>query len=231
MKRAVKRKAKPAADRGAATLARQVTEAPRLSAPKETRAKLADWLKETGRSEGGKALKRVLAASPKVEPLLTGIADGSPFLWDLVAADPARFRDAGTPWQASRIYQGGTGGGMPGERVEGGAAPVSVATNVFDPALGMSWAEFGSIARTAHKCQGTSQLASEPGEGRAQYLLLDSEPKLATVPSFLPDDVSVRALARFAAGHESSAPFLAPGLAAIEDAANAAVAAPSRAPC
>lgn len=142
-----------------------------------------------------------------------------------VAADASRFPSAGTPWQAARVYQGGTGGGMPGERVEGGAPPVAVMTNVYDPALGMSWAEFGSIARTAHKCQGTSQLASEPGDGRAQFLLLDSEPKLAASETFLPNDLSVRALARFAPGHEAAAPFLAPGLAAIEGAANAAVAA------
>ncbi len=89
MKRAVKRKAKPAGE-GVRTLAQQVVEAPRLSAPKEAKARLGEWLAEAGRAEAGKALKRLIAASPKVEALLTGLADGSPFLWDLVAADPAR---------------------------------------------------------------------------------------------------------------------------------------------
>jgi glutamate-ammonia-ligase adenylyltransferase len=89
MKRAVKRKTKPA-DKGVKTLAQQVVEAPRLFAPKEARARVAGWLAEIGRTEPGKALKRLNAASTKVEALLAGIADGSPFLWDLAAADPAR---------------------------------------------------------------------------------------------------------------------------------------------
>ena len=44
---------------------------------------------EIGRSAAGKALKRLLAASPKLEALLAGLADGSPFLWDLATAEPA----------------------------------------------------------------------------------------------------------------------------------------------
>jgi glutamate-ammonia-ligase adenylyltransferase len=90
MKRAAKRRPR-STDKSTATLAGQVIETPRASAPKEARARLAQWLAEIGRSEAGKALKRLLAASPKVEALLVGIADGSPFLWDLIVADPARF--------------------------------------------------------------------------------------------------------------------------------------------
>ena len=45
----------------------------------------ASGLREIGRTAAGKALKRLIAASPKVEALLAGVADGSPFLWDLIA--------------------------------------------------------------------------------------------------------------------------------------------------
>src|SRR5687767_4461787 len=89
MKRAAKRKPK-SADKSATTLARQVIEAPRAFAPKEARKRVAQWLAEISRSEAGRALKRLVAASPKVEPILASIADGSPFLWDLIVADPAR---------------------------------------------------------------------------------------------------------------------------------------------
>jgi glutamate-ammonia-ligase adenylyltransferase len=89
MKRAAKRRPK-SADRSTATLAGWVADAPRAFAPKEARARLAQWLAEIGRSEAGKALKKLVAASSKVEALLLGIADGSPFLWDLTVADPAR---------------------------------------------------------------------------------------------------------------------------------------------
>jgi glutamate-ammonia-ligase adenylyltransferase len=90
MKRAVKRKPKAAAAGGALTLAEQVAAAPRLSAPKEAKARVAEWLETLGRTEAGKAGKRIVGATPKVEALFTGIADGSPFLWDLIVADAGR---------------------------------------------------------------------------------------------------------------------------------------------
>ncbi len=127
-----------------------------------------------------------------------------------VAADPNRFpdqiREGLLPWQALRDYQGGVGGGQ--ERLEG--EMTTVATNAFDPLLGMSYAEFGSIARSFHKCQGGGQLKSDPGEGRGTYYIVDSEPKIAGGgTSILPEDISVKALIRFAQGEEDKAPDLA----------------------
>ena len=136
------------------------------------------------------------------------------------AADPARFpnqsKEGLLAWQGLRAYQGGVGGGL--QQMEG---PVTtVATNGFDPFLGMSYAEFGSIGRAFHQCQGMGQLKSEPGEGRATYYIVDSEPKIAGGgTSILPEDISVKALVRFARGEEDKAPGLAKGLAAIQDAA------------
>ena len=137
-----------------------------------------------------------------------------------VAADPTRFPDqikqGLLPWQALRDYQGGVGGGL--ERIEGDMT--TVATNAFDPLLGMSYQEFGSIGRSFHKCQGGGQLKSDPGDGRATYYIVDSEPKIAGFgTSILPEDISVKALIRFAKGEEGKAPGLVEGLAAIQDAA------------
>jgi LmbE family N-acetylglucosaminyl deacetylase len=136
------------------------------------------------------------------------------------AADPARFpaqiKEGLLPWQAQRDYQGGVGGGL--ERLEG--EMTTVATNGFDPLLGMSYAEFGSIARSMHKCQGGGQLKSDPGDGRATYYIVDSEPKITGGGnSILPADISVKALARFAKGEEDRAGFLSAGLSTIQDAA------------
>ncbi len=143
-----------------------------------------------------------------------------------VAADPTRFPDqiqeGLLPWQALRQYQGGVGGGL--ERIEGEAT--TIATSGFDPLLGMSYAEFGSIGRSFHKCQGGGQLKSDPGEGRATYTLVDSEPKIAAGGmAILPEDISVKALIRFAKGEGDKAAWLGAGLAAIQDAAAEAVAA------
>lgn len=137
-----------------------------------------------------------------------------------VAADPTRFpnqiKEGLLPWQAQRDYQGGVGGGL--EKLDG--EMTTVATNGFDPLLGMSYQEFGSIGRSYHKCQGGGQLKSDPGDGKATYYIVDSEPKIAGGgTSILPDDISVKALIRFAKGEEDKAPFLAAGLAAIQDAA------------
>jgi len=84
-----KKKTKPpaSADR---TLALAVVDAPRLVEHKAAHAQVVAWLTQIGRSATGKDLKRLIAASPKVEALLAGLADGSPFLWDLATAKPKR---------------------------------------------------------------------------------------------------------------------------------------------
>jgi glutamate-ammonia-ligase adenylyltransferase len=89
MARVAKKKAKPSA-KVAPTLALALVDAPRLAAPKASRAQVADWLAGIGRSSAGKALKRLVADAPKLEALLAGLADGSPFLWELASKDPAR---------------------------------------------------------------------------------------------------------------------------------------------
>jgi glutamate-ammonia-ligase adenylyltransferase len=89
MARAAKKKAKPAA-RPDDTLAHAIVQAPRLSAPKAARARLAEWLDDIDRGEAGTALKRLIAALPKLEALLAGLAEGSPYLWELATAEPKR---------------------------------------------------------------------------------------------------------------------------------------------
>ena len=95
------RPAKPAAKKAAVkkaavkregekVLALAIADAPKLSQAKAAKARVAEWLAEISRTAPGKALKALLASSPKVEALLAGLADGSPFLWDLASAEPAR---------------------------------------------------------------------------------------------------------------------------------------------
>jgi hypothetical protein len=89
------------------------------------------------------------------------------------AADPGRFPEQVTaglrPWQARKIYQGGTGGFS--ETLPG--TPVHVPTGVYDPLLGLTWQELGSLARTMHRCQGASQLEADPGPAEGIYTLVD----------------------------------------------------------
>jgi glutamate-ammonia-ligase adenylyltransferase len=67
------------------TLAARVRETPRLSDADAARERLDKLLVD--KSAG--SLKPLLASDPSTRALVEGIADGSPFLWDIVRADPA----------------------------------------------------------------------------------------------------------------------------------------------
>jgi hypothetical protein len=141
------------------------------------------------------------------------------------AADPARFPDQGlAPWQPRKIYQGGVGGGpAAGED----ARAMTVRTSVYDPLLGLTWQQLGSVARAQHRSQGSSQLMASPAEGDASFVLLDSEPAVTEREGDVLDglDLSFAGLLRFAPDHERTAPFLRADLQALQarvDAARAA---------
>ena len=61
----------------------RLVKAPQMSDPALAQARLADF------AAGGREAE-ALASAPAVAALLRGIADHSPYLWKLIAADPAR---------------------------------------------------------------------------------------------------------------------------------------------
>jgi LmbE family N-acetylglucosaminyl deacetylase len=152
------------------------------------------------------------------------------------AADPTRFpeqiREGLRPWQPRKVYQqsggpgGGGGGGTP-VTASGQAplAPVGVPIGEFDPLLGMSWAQFGQLARGYHQCQGTAQLEAFPGDQVGTYAMYDSEPHVTAVEKDLMDgvDTSIGRLAKFAGTEVSKVPSLAADLAGIDASARAAL--------
>jgi glutamate-ammonia-ligase adenylyltransferase len=72
------------------TFARRIAAAPRLFAEDEARARVEDWLEEIAGTPAGRTLKQLVADHPMLNSLLAGIAEGSPYLWELARADPAR---------------------------------------------------------------------------------------------------------------------------------------------
>ncbi len=76
-------------------MAGSIRTAPKLSAPKDARARVEEWLAEIARGGAGKAIKQLLAPAKsregKVGDVIAAIAEASPYLWDLVRADPNRF--------------------------------------------------------------------------------------------------------------------------------------------
>ena len=73
-----------------------------------------------------------------------------------------------------------------------------VPTGVYDPLLGMSWAQFGQMARAYHKCQGTGQLEAFPGDQAGAYAIYDSEPRVSAPENDILDgvDTSIGRLAQ-----------------------------------
>jgi glutamate-ammonia-ligase adenylyltransferase len=77
----------------AAGLAAAIKTAPKLSAPKEAAGQVEVWLAEIARSASGRTIRQVVAAKPrgKLGDVVAAIAEASPYLWDLIRADPDRF--------------------------------------------------------------------------------------------------------------------------------------------
>jgi len=133
------------------------------------------------------------------------------------AADPARFPEqiaSGLrPWQPRKLYQGGVGGSP--DAVAG--PPVVLSTAAFDPLLGMSWQQLGSLARAMHRCQAVAQLRAEALTGDGAYTLVESEPPVAGAENDILDgvDVSLRRLLDFVPSGSPERAVLASGLDAI----------------
>jgi [glutamine synthetase] adenylyltransferase / [glutamine synthetase]-adenylyl-L-tyrosine phosphorylase len=76
---------------GDSSLVRRIARAPHLQAADEARARVNEWLAEIAGLPAGQTLTRLAAAHPRFEALMTGLADGSPYLWGLVRGSPERF--------------------------------------------------------------------------------------------------------------------------------------------
>ena len=130
------------------------------------------------------------------------------------AADPDRFpeqiAEGLVPWQAQKFYYRvgfpfGMGEGPPGFRFRSTRDPDVTTLDLgrYDPLLGATYAEIGSLARGMHKCQGTSQLVALPsGAAGGHYRLAETTiPGYAAVDEaslFEGVDTSIDGLARFA---------------------------------
>ena len=71
-------------------LAARIVDVPRTAKPTETRKKTEAWLRSLGRLSSGKALKQILTEHPGTGTLIDGVAEGSPYLWELASRDPDR---------------------------------------------------------------------------------------------------------------------------------------------
>src|SRR6202011_5350193 len=70
-------------------LAARFVDGPHVSAPEKAEQRLADWLTDLA-SEQAAAIGDLIARFPLANTILLGIAEASPYLFDLVRADAAR---------------------------------------------------------------------------------------------------------------------------------------------
>src|SRR5689334_8232954 len=82
--------ADPAASGPGTTLAQRLVRAPQ-PAIDAGHVRASEWLASIAHTVEGSELVRLSAELPFVDALIEGIAEGSPYLWDLVTADAARF--------------------------------------------------------------------------------------------------------------------------------------------
>ena len=72
------------------TLAQRISTSPDLADASDARARVNDWLDEIADTAAGKTLIRLFAAHSLLNTLISGLAEGSRYLWELVRADPQR---------------------------------------------------------------------------------------------------------------------------------------------
>ena len=70
-------------------LAAQFVDGPHLSAPSEAEARLAGWLADIEPAQAP-AIRELAAQFPRANTILLGIAEASPYLFDLMRADAGR---------------------------------------------------------------------------------------------------------------------------------------------
>ena len=77
-------------DADRAGLAARFVDAPHVISPDDARRRLAEWLGDC-EPEQARAVSALAAAHPKLDAILLGIIESSPYLFDLIRADAARF--------------------------------------------------------------------------------------------------------------------------------------------
>ena len=138
----------------------------------------------------------------------------------LAAGDPAKYpeqiKQGLRPWRGARYFCTDENSFSPNRPT---LTPDEVAPDVmvFDPALGLTYADLGLQGRSMHRCQGTSQLLLLPGQGQGRTYRLQEHPEPA--PEAAKDlfdgvDTSLPGLARFAGGR--AVPGLTTSLRALQ---------------
>jgi glutamate-ammonia-ligase adenylyltransferase len=164
-------------DLSAESLAVRIVEAPFLnaSAIAATDAKIEDWFAQMGAEPEARGLRQVFAAAPKARELIAGLCEYSPYLWDLVRADPDRILrllcgDPESQFQSLLAYNIGAL-----TRIEGEAdAMRSLRRIKNETALLIGLADIGGVWPVMQVTRAVTELADNMVQAAVRFLLCDA---------------------------------------------------------
>jgi [glutamine synthetase] adenylyltransferase / [glutamine synthetase]-adenylyl-L-tyrosine phosphorylase len=153
-------------------LAQRLIHAPRLTAPDANRTRVADWQSSIADTAAGRSLARMCADVPLVGRLIEGIADGSPYLWDLVTADAARFLSllASDPDERLAALLAWTQGQV-SSSLDDGEAMRLLRRMKSEAALLIAAADIGGVWEVVQVIRALTEVADTACSGAVRFLL------------------------------------------------------------
>ncbi|MGD9925154.1 MAG: bifunctional [glutamine synthetase] adenylyltransferase/[glutamine synthetase]-adenylyl-L-tyrosine phosphorylase, partial [Pseudorhodoplanes sp.] len=155
-------------------LAARISQAPHLPAPMQSFARLDDWLSELAPSDGS-ALREIFDAAPKARELTASLLDFSPYLSDLVRADPDRLirilRE--NPERHLQRLIDGVVGAVSGVTDEAAAMRLLRLTKA-EAALLIALADIGGVWPMLQVTRALTELADSMVQGAVRFLLNDA---------------------------------------------------------
>jgi glutamate-ammonia-ligase adenylyltransferase len=153
------------------SLAARIRRAPVCSTQAETSETFAGWLAAL-ESDAAQRLRVITKAQPKVVALFDGIAQGSPYLWDLTCADPERLLrvldadpDRYFPALLDNVMQAIRSG------ADDAAAMRALRQMKTEAALLIALADIGGLWTTVQVIQALTEVADAAVRGAVRHLL------------------------------------------------------------
>jgi glutamate-ammonia-ligase adenylyltransferase len=171
MKRSVRQAAKKnRADAG--VLAGQISTAPKLSSAAKARRRLKEFLADAAKNQAGEELHALVDASPNLRALLEGLADGSPYLWELASAEPERLLALlrADPERRLSDLLSATAGAVPGAQDEA-AAMRALRRMRSEGALLIGLCDIGGVWTLDRITRALTQLADTAARAAVRFII------------------------------------------------------------
>ena len=160
------------ADASDRSLAARLQQAPRLAQPARSAAMFGEWLASLADDPAGERLRAIFGRHALAAELLTGLADGSPYLWDLAHREPARLLRVleSDPQERFDALLAGTAAAVQAAADEAEAMRL-LRRMKAEAALLIGIADIGGLWPLAQVTQALTRMADQGVSGAVGYLL------------------------------------------------------------